>query len=240
MFIKKAIAKLIWPNTYSNEAYIKYLKKNGVKIGKNTRFIAPKESHVDVNRAEYISIGDDCCLVFVTILAHDYSWYVFHKAYGDILPDSGGKVKIGNNCFIGYKACILKDTTIGDNVIIGAGSIVKGDVPSNTVWAGVPARQICTLNELYEKKKKARISDAFKRYQIIEKRVSEDSICYEMGMFSHLFLARTEDNYKRYISHIEFNGIKDDPSIKKWFMTSTPLFENWEMFIRTYDNQDSV
>lgn len=134
--VKNKINKLLYPNCYSSEAYVQYLRKKGAMIGERTRFIAPKKCNVDEGRAEYITIGEDCCLSFVTILAHDYSWYVLFKAYGEMLPDSGGKVVIGNNCFVGYQACILKDTTIGDNVIIGARSVVKGIVPSNTCWGG--------------------------------------------------------------------------------------------------------
>ena len=51
-----------------------------------------------------------------------------------------------------YKSVILKDTKIGDNVIIGANSLVNKDIHSGTVWAGNPIRYICTLNEYYEKK----------------------------------------------------------------------------------------
>jgi serine acetyltransferase len=45
----------------------------------------------------------------------------------------------------------LPGVTIGDNVIIGAGSIVNTDVPSNMVAAGCPCRIICSLDEYIEK-----------------------------------------------------------------------------------------
>ena len=134
-----------------NEHFVKYLISKGAKIGKNTRFISPKNCVIDPGRIDYIQIGDNCCLSRVTILAHDYSWYTFLEAFDDVVPDPGGEVIIGNNCFIGYDACILKGTTIGDNVIIGARAVIKGIIPSNTVWGGCPAKQICTL-ESYSKK----------------------------------------------------------------------------------------
>lgn len=40
---------------------------------------------------------------------------------------------------------------IGSHAVIGAGSVVTKDVPAETVWAGVPARQICTLREYAER-----------------------------------------------------------------------------------------
>lgn len=51
-------------------------------------------------------------------------------------------VKIGDNCFIGMNSIILKGTTLGDNVIVGAGSVVHGTFPSNCIIAGNPAKII--------------------------------------------------------------------------------------------------
>jgi acetyltransferase-like isoleucine patch superfamily enzyme len=55
------------------------------------------------------------------------------------VPDSGYDIIIGSGCFIGANAIILKGVTIGDNTIIGAGSVVTKDIPSNVFAAGVPA-----------------------------------------------------------------------------------------------------
>lgn len=49
--------------------------------------------------------------------------------------------------YIGHGTTILCDVRIGDNAIIGAGSVVTKDVPANTVFAGNPARYICTVQE---------------------------------------------------------------------------------------------
>ena len=103
---------LLYPNSYTNERLIDYLCSKGAKIGENTRFISPTECHIDPGRTDYITIGNNCCLSCVSILAHDYSWYTFLEAFNDIVPDSGGEVVIGNNVFIGYEACILKNTHI--------------------------------------------------------------------------------------------------------------------------------
>lgn len=51
-------------------------------------------------------------------------------------------VRVGNNVWIGYGACILRGVTVGDNAIIGTGAVVTGDVPADAVVGGVPARLI--------------------------------------------------------------------------------------------------
>ena len=67
---------------------------------------------------------------------------------------SCGKVTIGDNCFIGMHSTILKGSTIGDNVIIGANSLVNRNIPPDSVWGGVPAHFLMTLEDYYEKRKK--------------------------------------------------------------------------------------
>jgi acetyltransferase-like isoleucine patch superfamily enzyme len=51
-------------------------------------------------------------------------------------------VRVGNNVWIGYGACILRGVTVGDNAVIGTSAVVTRDVPANAVVAGVPARVI--------------------------------------------------------------------------------------------------
>ena len=47
----------------------------------------------------------------------------------------------------------------GHHAVVGAGSLVNKDIPPETVWAGVPARQICTLQEYAERVKAAMPQD---------------------------------------------------------------------------------
>lgn len=54
-------------------------------------------------------------------------------------------IKVGNNVWIGGNVCVLPGVTIGDNVVIGAGSIVTKDIPSNVVAVGNPCKIIKEL-----------------------------------------------------------------------------------------------
>ena len=58
--------------------------------------------------------------------------------------------------YIGANSIILCDTRIGDNVIIGAGSVVTKDIPSNSVVAGNPAKILCAFDEYKSKHLKNR------------------------------------------------------------------------------------
>ena len=51
-------------------------------------------------------------------------------------------VTIGSDCWFGSGVRVVKGVTIGDGAVIGAGSVVVCDVPTNQIWAGVPARFI--------------------------------------------------------------------------------------------------
>lgn len=231
---------ILYPNSWNNDVFIEYLKSRGAKIGENTRFISPNNCSIYPGRLDYISIGKNCCFSVVSILAHDYSWYTLLGSKGDILPDAGGNVTIGDNCFIGYQALIMKGVTIGDNVIIGARSVVSGgvNIPSNTVWAGCPARQICTIEELYQKRVKNRVSDAIYRRDHLRQTKQRDPLINEMGMFCYLFLERTLENYNLYVKDLEFNGIKDSDIVREYFFNSKPFFSSYEEFLNYNYNED--
>ena len=56
-------------------------------------------------------------------------------------------IRIGNNVWIGAQVCILPGVTIGDNSVIGAGSVVTKDIPSGVLAAGNPCRVIRPITE---------------------------------------------------------------------------------------------
>lgn len=62
-----------------------------------------------------------------------------------LFPKKGGEIKIGSRVWCGTHVTICAGVEIGDDVIIGAGSVVVKSIPSNTIAAGVPARPIRVL-----------------------------------------------------------------------------------------------
>ena len=118
--------------------YVFYLCTTGVKIGKNT--MVSLGAKIDVHRGS-ISIGDNCLITSGSkILSHDGSMRLI-----DPSDDGSGHVRIGNNVFIGVNAIILRNVTIGDNSVVGAGAVVPDDIPENSVVLGNPARVVKTL-----------------------------------------------------------------------------------------------
>ncbi len=92
-----------------------------------------------------IEIGDDVWFgqsVFVSDSSHGYQDP--HTPIGDQMG-SHQPVRIGSGSWIGHGAVILPGTTIGRNVTVGAGSVVRGDVPDHTVVAGIPAKVVRRL-----------------------------------------------------------------------------------------------
>ena len=56
-------------------------------------------------------------------------------------------ITIENNVWIGTGSTILAGVTIGDNSVIGAGSVVKKDIPSNVIAVGVPCKVLRSITE---------------------------------------------------------------------------------------------
>lgn len=97
----------------------------------------------------------------VAFNTHDAIHHVLNHCYGRTgYLEKVGCIEIMNNVFIGASVQIMNNVRIGNNVIIGAGSLVNKDIPDNSVFAGVPARYICSFDEYVEKQR--RYSEQFR------------------------------------------------------------------------------
>jgi len=125
-----------------------HARRLGVVFGKNCHFI-----NVSYGSEPYlISMGDNVTLSNVFFNTHDGSCRVIRDKYPDI--DLVEPIRLGSNIFIGTNSIILPGVQIEDNTIIGAGSIVSRKVyEGNAIYAGNPARKVCSIHEWVEKNK---------------------------------------------------------------------------------------
>lgn len=132
--------------------YIPLLKMMGMTIsgvpryiGKDVKFDSFKEIHLG-NR---VVISNECFL-----LTHDYSITtalisINNEPKSDIQIIR--KIIIGNNVFVGKRSIILPGTVVGNNVIIGAGTVLRGNIPDNSVVIGNPCNVIGTVQDQAQK-----------------------------------------------------------------------------------------
>lgn len=121
-------------------------------------------------------------------------------------------------------------THIGNNVIIGAGSVVSGVIPDNTVYAGNPAKKICDLDEFYQKRKSREIQFAQCYIKEFKDRYNRYPTETESGPFFHLYMERSEKALDK--AGITFNWNGDDADeIKACFLKSERLFLDVESIL---------
>ena len=117
------------------------LRRRGAIIGENVHLMS---SSIDKYTAFLIEIGNNVTITNAIVLAHDAS----------------------TKPFIGYTK--IQKTTIGNNVIIGAGANVNGVIPDNSLVLGNPARVVCSIDE-YVNKNKERMEKSL----VVEKMCSD-------------------------------------------------------------------
>jgi len=87
---------------------------------------------------QLVRIGDGCQLgSYACLMDNDYHSVEDREKPGDSKP-----IILGKNVWLGVRVIVLKGVTIGDNAVIGAGSVVTKDIPANCLAAGVPAKVI--------------------------------------------------------------------------------------------------
>ena len=128
---------------------VKIARKLGCKVGKNCRILG-NAFQILGSEPELISIGDHVSISSGTrFVNHHGELWVLRSKEKNI--QSFEKIHIGNNVFIGQNVVILPGVTIGNNVVIGAGSVVTHNVPNDVVYAGTPAKLICTFDDFSKK-----------------------------------------------------------------------------------------
>lgn len=145
IFLKNRCQIGYFPSAYFFSTY-SHLETRGenssITIGENTVI----NNNANIIAAEKsIEIGQNCCI------GQNFKCYTsdFHgiKKIDRNNPEKikNASVKIGNDVFIGNDVTILKGVDIGDNCVIGAGSIVVENILPNTIACGNPAKEVKKL-----------------------------------------------------------------------------------------------
>ena len=230
--IRNIIRKVLFPNTYSSEAFLNFLSKKGVSVGSNCIIYSPNNTNIDIQRPEMLHIGNFCRITRgVTILCHDYSMSVARRKFHSFVG-TAAETYIGDNVFIGMNATILMGTRIGNNCIVGAGAVVSGDFKDDSVIAGNPAKVICSIDGYYKKHLDRQYDSAkayfFKLYEN-KKRIPTVE---EMGnAFAWMYLPRNKEAVEKYNRFFRLGGESYEDVVDD-FLCSKGMFESYDDFVK--------
>ena len=167
LYIKKIISKglwklISWQNIHHSVKLL--VKKEGkiffgrhniierygnIYVGENAVLTLGNKNYFNqgliISCQDSISIGNGCMFgPNVMIFDNNHRYY---KNTGVSFDLSKKEVQIGNNCWIASNVVILKGTTIGDNCIIGASSVISGNIPENSIVISNRDLEIKTIGE---------------------------------------------------------------------------------------------
>ncbi len=127
----------------------KYAIKHGVRIGENTCFTGPMSFGTE---PYLISIGNHVLIAGAAFITHEGAHWVLKGMDPSLKNTFGyGRITVCDNVYIGHCCTILRGVTIGENTVVGACSLVNKSLEPNSVYAGVPAKRICSIDEFKEK-----------------------------------------------------------------------------------------
>jgi acetyltransferase-like isoleucine patch superfamily enzyme len=130
----------------------KRLIKRGANIGKNV-FLG-FNVFIEAGSEYLLTIEDDVVVAaFSRFIFHDSSLLNVRRYNIQF-----GKIILRRNCYIGVDTLILPGSEVGENTIVGAGSLVKGYLKPNSVYVGRPAEYYCSVAELQREWEKDKLS----------------------------------------------------------------------------------
>ncbi|MDM8313011.1 Hexapeptide repeat of succinyl-transferase [Clostridium cadaveris] len=106
--------------------YLKAIHSGCIILGKNCFF----NHNCSITAERKIQIGDSCCFGNnLVIVDHDHD--IRNITNGEFISDD---IVIGNKVWVGANVTILRGTYIGDNCVIAANSVVKGNIEDGTIY----------------------------------------------------------------------------------------------------------
>ncbi len=128
---------------------VAWARSIGVVVGERCRLLGINGETFG-SEPYLVRLGDHVTVTAgVRFITHDGGVWIYREQHPQI--DVVDPIIIGRNVFIGINAILLPGTRVGDDCVIGAGSVVKGVIPSGTIAAGVPARPIRSKEEYWSR-----------------------------------------------------------------------------------------
>lgn len=112
-------------------------RSGSVKVGDRVSIGADFTCHVNFRAGDNIMISSN-----VALIGDDHPFDESDRTIQDYPPYGSSSVTLEGDNLVGFGSIIIGPVVVGYGAIIGAGSVVTSNVPPNTVWAGVPARQL--------------------------------------------------------------------------------------------------
>lgn len=150
IFLYRIILKVrdIYQNLVKT-ATIEVAKKKGMKVGENLYVQGIPNFG---SEPFLIEIGDHVTIAEnVGFINHGGDARVTKRIEKYKKGRNFGRIKIGNNSFIGKGSILMPGVSIGSNCIVGSLSLVSSSIPDNSVYGGTPAKYICTIDEYGER-----------------------------------------------------------------------------------------
>lgn len=124
-------------------------RQMGVKVGERCRLYSLNVS----SEAELVELGDNVIVSGeVMFITHDGSIFTALEKFPDV-NGHYGRIRVGNNCFIGMRATIMPGVELGEHCVVAAGAVVMDSFAANSVIAGNPASYVCPTSMYMELKR---------------------------------------------------------------------------------------
>ncbi len=220
---------LLYGYRYDSSAYIRRMNKLGARIDESVVLYSPETISLDTVMPFLLEIGRNVHIcAHVDILTHDGAWMGMNGNDGCVWGHAA-PVKIGNNVFIGRYSMILCGVTICDNVVIGAKNLVKSNLEEPGVYAGNPARLVCSYEKYHRIRQERQLEEA---YVIAERYYARYAKMPPQELFADYFWIFTPRDMDKlppiFLQRMTLGGNME--GTRQMFLSSQPKFDGYAAF----------